>query len=166
MGLLGKLTGADAANKQARGLAQKSEAQKQAALGELTPESFQEFLNFFLPLLNAQSAPAMQFALSRLGNTAGRAGFSRGGSAGSGLLAQLGAGIPGQFAASNLSSALRTTLGLKTARAGIISGTPLLPNSAGRSALADITDQGKQLIPLGLDIGGAIAAAGKPNPGT
>ncbi len=147
MGLLGKLTGADAANKQAKGVAQKVEAQKQEALGELTPEAFREFLNFFMPFLNAQSAPAQQFALQGAKTSAGRSGSSF-----AGLSRALQAGIPGQFAASNLSSALKTTLGVQQGRAGIISGSPIVSNSAGRGGATDVAD-----LALQFYSGGALS---------
>jgi len=166
MGLFGTLTGADAANKQANGLAQKTAAQQAAALNELTPEAFRDFLNFFMPFLNAQSAPAQQAALRGAKTSAGRSGSSF-----AGLSSALQAGIPGQFAASNLSSALRTTGQVQGARAGIISGTPIVPNSAGRSGISDTVDIALQLYTAGLASTGATkggskgtSGGGSPNP--
>ncbi len=166
MGLLGKLTGADAANRSAKGIAQKTAAQQAAALNELTPEAFREFLNFFMPLLNAQSAPAQQFALQGARTSAGRSGSSFGG-----LSRALQAGIPGQFAASNLSSALRTVGQVQGARAGIISGTPILPNSAGRSGVSDTIDLAVKFFSGGLAGTGSLkggskgtSGGGSPNP--
>ena len=136
MGLLGKLTGADAANKKAKGVAQKVEAQKQAALGELTPEAFQEMLSFFMPLLRAQSAQGMQFAMQQ----AAAAGARSGALGSSGVFGQLQAGIPGQFALKNLSQGLGLTSNVQSQRAGIISGSPVVSNSAGRGGLTDLAD--------------------------
>jgi len=160
MGLLGKLTGSDAANKAAKGAAQKAEAQKQAALGELTPESFQSMLGFFLPMLTALTNPAQQTIMQGLK----AAGSKSGALARSGVFGALQGGVPGQFALGNLGKALGITKDVQTQRAGIISGSPIMPNSAGRSALGDIFQEGSESFSFLKDVGGAIATSGKPNP--
>ena len=143
MGLLGKLTGADAAKKsakQARKLAGEREA---GALGELTPEAMQAMMSMFMQRYMAQLAPSMMSAKQGLAARAGRSGMI-----GSGLYSQLQAGIPGQFAQGALGKAAESSMGVASQRAGIRMQKPIIANPA-RTGLTDLVDLAMQYYTFG-----------------
>jgi hypothetical protein len=121
MGL--NLTGwssAKRSNKERRRTEQAIDDREKMSLGELTPEAMQAMMQMFYSKYMALLAPQMMGAQQRLGATA-----ARGGMTGSGLMAQLKAGIPGQFANMALGQAIEPSLRVASERAGIRKAKPI-----------------------------------------
>jgi len=140
MGLLGKITGAEAANKAAGKARKDSKLREQAALGELTPQAMQAMMNMFMQKYMAMLAPNMMSAQQGLAAKAGRSGMM-----GSGLYSQLQAGIPGQFANAALSKATESGMGVASQRANTIMGRDIVQDP-GRSGLGDSYNSFHQLF--------------------
>lgn len=134
MGLLGKLTGADAAKKQAKQARKLGSEREAAALGQLDPKAMQALMQMFFSQYMAQLAPSMMNAQQGLATKAGRSGMM-----GSGLYGQLQAGIPGQFANMALGRAIEPTINIAQQRANTIMGRPIVANPA-RTGLTDVVD--------------------------
>ena len=143
MGLLGKLTGADKAKKQAKD-ARKMAAQREgAALGELTPEAMQNLMQMFFSKYMALLAPQMMHAQQGIAASAGRTGKT-----GAGLTRALSAGVPGQFANVALGKSIEPALSVAGQRAGIRMEKPIITNPA-RSGLTDLADLALQYYTAG-----------------
>lgn len=154
MGLLGKLTGADAAKKQAKNARKQAAQREGAALGELTPQAMQQMLNMFFSQYMAQLAPSLMNSQQKLGAGAAGAGLS-----GAGLTRSLKAGLPGVYAQGALQQAIEPTMRTAENRAGIRMEKPIITNPA-RNGLTDLVDMALQYF----SYGGASTGSTKQQP--
>lgn len=150
MGLLGKLTGADAAKKQAKSARKQAAQREGAALGELTPQAMQQLMQMFFSQYMAQLAPQLMASQQRLG--AGAAGMNLGGA---GLTRSLKAGLPGMYAQGALQQAIEPTMRTAENRAGIRMEKPIITNPA-RTGLTDLVDIALRYYSGGLASTGSL----------
>lgn len=134
MGLLGKLTGADKAKKQAKDARKMAARREAGALGELTPEAMQAMMQKLFTQYMSLLGPSAQFSQQALGASA-----SRSGTLGGGVNRALSAGIPGQMAQGALGKAMGGAMDIGQQRAGIRMEHPIITNPA-RSGLTDLVD--------------------------
>jgi hypothetical protein len=134
MGLLGKLTGSDAAKKQAKDARKQAALREGAALGELTPEAIQKLMQVFFSKYMQMLAPQMMSAQQKVGANLSGAGLGR-----SGFGKQLKAGIPGQFSQMALGQSIGPAMSTAENRAGIRMDKPIITNPA-RNGITDLVD--------------------------
>lgn len=133
------------------------------ALGELSPEAMQALMNMFFTKYYAQLAPMLQGAQQGLGASGGRYGLT-----GSGVLQQLRAGLPGQFAGKALQQSVPSALGTAQQRANIRQGTPFQIGQSGMSIIGDMLQSFASMGGLGAGFpsgGGGGGAPGGYTPG-
>lgn len=155
MGLLGKLTGADQAKKQAKQARKISAKNTSNALGQLTPEAMQGMMQQLYSKYMALLGPQAMF-----GQQALTAGASRTGTLGSGLSKSLSAGLQGQMAQGALQKSIEPAMNIASQRASIYANQPVIANPA-RNGLSDLVDLAMQFYTGGQMSTGSVGQQAK-----
>ena len=138
MGLLGKLTGAEKAKKQAKDARKYAGQREQAALGQLTPEAMQAMMQQFFQKYMALLSPGMMAGQQGLGASAARSGLT-----GAGMNRSMAAGIPGLTSQKALGMSIDPAMRTASQRADVIMGRPIVTDPA-RNGLTDLVDLAAQ----------------------
>ena len=150
MGLLGKLTGADKAKKQAKSARKYAMQREQGALGQLTPEAMQAMMQQFFSKYMALLSPNMMAGQQGAGASAARSGLT-----GAGMNRSIAAGIPGLTAQKALGMSIDPALKVAGQRADVVMGRPIITDPA-RGGLTDLMDLATQFYTGGAMSTGSV----------